>query len=177
MKKLVKLAVVSLVAANIGCGAALADPKPFGLELGKATKEAFKKKYPDAEYKGLNSYSLGSMYSVPTYKLPLDGVQEDTFIFDLNGKLVAVLLTLPKYQFDKLLPSLKRKYRLVSSQIPFVGNKSAKFVDGKSEVTMDAPHMSFEMDLLYARKSFLNAFHKSQQKKAEEKRKRTEGAL
>jgi len=53
MKKLTKtLVFCSMVSLS---ATALSDPKPFDLELGKATVSQFKKQYPNAEYKGLNS--------------------------------------------------------------------------------------------------------------------------
>ncbi len=167
----------ALVTSLLVMTAAHAEPKPFGLELGKATETQFKQKFPSADLTGISAYTGGKMYKVPSYDLPLKGVQSDIFIFTKDHKLAAVNAVLSKSQFDSLYRALQRKYRLVNSRIPFVGNKSATFQDGKGLVELDAPHMSFEMNLTYLTKEFKQKMQAEQRRKAEEKRRQTESAL
>ncbi|MGC9386264.1 MAG: hypothetical protein ACP5D0_04925 [Hydrogenovibrio sp.] len=145
---------------------AVADPAPFGLEVGQATISQMQEKYTARET-GINSYSHGKMYELPTRQLGVSELKEATAIFDVQGKLVAILLTLPKHKFDSTLSALKQKYRLIEQQIPFVGNKKAVLKDGDTEITLTAPHMSFEMELNYINNDFYQAYlKKSREEKA-----------
>lgn len=142
MKKGIALSLIFLSSS------VFADPTIFGMELGKMTEKDLKAKY-NVSHAGINKYSSGNMYSVPTSSLDFQGLKEVTTIFSTEGKLVAVLTTFPKSKFDYLNQALSGKYRLVNQQIPFVGNKRVTYRDGATEITLDAPHMSFEMSMNY----------------------------
>lgn len=154
----------------------LADPAPFGLELGKATVTEAKAHF-DLDEKGTNRYSGGPMFSVPVSEVDFDGLQDLTLIFNSQNTLVGVLATLPKQQFSSMHGMLSGKYRVVSTNIPFVGNSSAKYVDGGTEITLDAPHMSFEMSMNYLRKELQQTFEKQSAEEARQKASRRAGQL
>lgn len=162
MKKIVIAALLSMPMV------AIADPSPFGLEIGKATIKDAKAKY-SAQKTGINKYSGGEMYDLSG--IDFDGLQKATVIFSTDGKLLAVLTTLPKSKFDSLLSGLSSKYQLVSKNIPFVGNKSAKLVDGNTEITLDAPHMSFQMEMNYSNKDLWKSYMAQSNKEQEQKKK------
>lgn len=150
----------------------LADPAPFGLQIGKATVADVKSKY-SMKHIGMNKYSNGAMYELDATELPLEGLQSSTIVLGSNGKIEAVLCTLSKDKFDYLFGTLKKKYKLVNSSIPFVGDKYAKFIDGNTEIILNAPHMSFEMDMNYVDKNLMKKFkqqtaNEQQQKKNKE---------
>jgi len=155
---------------------AIADPSPFGLEIGKATVADMKARY-GAEFTGINKYSGGEMYGLDVSEIDFDGLQSATVIFGEDGKLVAVLATLPKDKFRYLFDGLSKKYRLVSKNIPFVGNSSAKFVDGDTEITLDAPHLSFEMEMSYMSKAFWSSFREQSNREQKQKRQQEMGQL
>ena len=136
---------------------ALADPAPFGLEIGNATIQDVKQKY-NAKRIGINKYSNGEMYALDVSRIELDGLQSAEVIFSQDGKLLAVLMTLTKRKFDYLFDGLSQKYRLISKRIPFVGNKSAKFSDGNTEITLDAPHLGFRMKMNYINMELLKQY-------------------
>ena len=138
---------------------ALADPKIFGLELGATTEQSFKKDFTH-NFSGVNKYSQGNMYEVPSSDIDFDGLNELTVIFDKNEKLVGVLTKFHKSKFDYLNSVLNGKYNQIRQNIPFVGNKSASYKDGQTEITLDAPHMSFTMSMNYLRKDFQTAFNR-----------------
>lgn len=138
---------------------AWANPAPFGLELGTATVKAVQSKY-QLTSAGTNAYSKGPMYDMDTSQLHFEGLQAIKLVFGSEGKLQAVLATFGKYKFDELLKMLGGKYKLVSKQIPFVGNKSARFVDGDTDIILSAPHMSFKLTLNYVQDSLLKKFNK-----------------
>ncbi|KZY86048.1 hypothetical protein A3741_26995, partial [Oleiphilus sp. HI0069] len=103
--------------------------------------------------------------------IDFDGLQEVTTIFDRKGVLVAVLTDFPKSKFNYLKSAIGGKYQKVSEKIPFVGNKSATYRDGETEITLDAPHMSFTMSMNYIRDDFMRTFNS--QSEAERRRKQS----
>lgn len=153
---------------------AYADPAPFGLEIGKASVADVKAKY-STKYTGINKYSNGDVYDLDVSELSLDGLESATVIFGANGKLQGVFCTLPKEKFKYLFGSLKSKYKLLNSNMPFVGDSSAKFVDGNTEITLNAPHMSFVMDMNYIDKNLMKRF-KQQSSNEQQSKKKKEAA-
>lgn len=154
--------------------ASFADPTVFGLTLGKTTEKEASDLYNGHSSLGENIYSHGNMYNIPVKDIPFDGLKEVTTIFDENGLLVAVLAKFPKEKFNYINSSLKQKYKLISQQIPFVGNKFTKYSNGGTQILLDAPHLSFEMTLSYLRTDFYNDYKKQisveeQKKSAAEK--------
>ncbi len=164
MKKGIALAI-SLISAS-----AFADPTIFFFFLGKMTENQLKAKY-NISHTGTNKYSSGNMYSVPTSSIDFQGLKEVTTIFSTNGKLVAVLTTLPKSKFDYLNQVLSSKYKLLNQQIPFVGNKSATYRDGATEITLEAPHMSFDMSMNYINDDLMRAYKQQSEAEARQKQK------
>lgn len=154
----------------------ICEPAPFGLELGKATIKEVRAKY-STKNAGINKYSKGEMYELDVSQINFDGLQSATAIFSQEGKLVAVLTTLPNEKFDYVLNGLASKYKLVSKQIPFVGNKSAKFVDGNTEISLTAPHMSFEMEMNYINKDLWKAYKSQSDADAQQKQSREKSQL
>ena len=134
------------------------------------TEKELKAKY-NVSHTGTNKYSSGNMYSVPTSSIDFQGLKEVTTIFSTSGKLVAVLTTLPKSKFDYLNQALSGKYKLVNQQIPFVGNKSATYRDGSTEITLEAPHMSFDMSMNYINDDLMRAYKQQSEAEARQKQK------
>lgn len=151
MKKL--LVIVSLVLALTSTNSAFADPKPLGFELCKATIEDVQNTYKTTDA-GISAYTEGKMLNVDAYEVGLQDLQKVLFIFNSDGTLSVVDMTFRKTKFDELYGQLNKKYKLVKKQIPFVGNKYAEYKNGKSTVKLDAPHMSFELDVIYGQNFF-----------------------
>ena len=84
---------------------------------------------------------------------------------------------MPKSKFNDIFNSLSSKYKLINKKIPFVGDKEAKFIDGNTEITLNAPHMSFNMDLYYIDKDLWKIYKQIQQKEETEKRKKETSQL
>lgn len=162
MKKGIALALAMLSSS------VFADPTIFGMELGKMTEKDLKAMY-NVNHTGTNKYSNGNMYSVPVSSINFEGLKEVTTIFSTDGKLVAVLTSLPKSKFDYLNKTLGGKYKLVSQKIPFVGDKKASYRDGATEITLDAPHMGFVMSMNYIRDDLMQAFDRQSQAEAQKK--------
>lgn len=155
-----------------------ADPAPLGLEIGKATIKEAKEKYK-LSYVGINQYTEGEMYNVDAYQIEMKYLKNCSLIFDKNSKLVAVLMTFSKSgsgrnnpEFQYYFNLLKERYKLVRSDIPFVGDSYARFVDGNTEIILEAPHLSFTMTLTYIKKDTLNSMNEQiKREKSEEKSK------
>ena len=163
MKKGIAL-TLSLLSSSV-----FADPTVFGMELGKTTEEQFKAMYK-ATHTGTNKYSNGNMYSVPASAINFEGLQDVTTIFGADGKLLAVLTTLPKSKFEYLHGTLGKKYTLLNQNIPFVGDKSASYKNGLTKITLDAPHMSFEMSMNYIRDDLMKKFNQESEEEKQKKR-------
>lgn len=164
---------LALVLMMIFSSFAVADPSPFGLELGKTTIDQATSLY-EMEPTGTNKYTNGPMFRVPTGQVDFDGLQQLTLIFDDADVLMGVLAVLPKHRFDDLHQTLSGKYRVVATQIPFVGDAAAKYADGATEITLDAPHLSFQMSMNYIRKELSDTFAKqSADEEAAKKRSET----
>ena len=160
----------------VGAVVAFANPAPFGFELGKATYNEVVAKYTPKQ-RGTNEYSQGKSIAIPKGDFELDGLQGDVvFTFDANDNLVAVVKTLHKNKFDDIFSSLQ-KYNLVSKDIPFVGNKSAKFKDGTCEIILDAPHLSFQMELIYVMGDFYKKVQNSANQKEQNRKSKQDSML
>lgn len=143
---------------------------PLGMELGVATLSQVKQQVGSKTRlteTGINKYSNGRMLEGNGNGLEIDGLSKIVFIFDASDKLVGELLTLPKADgsgnlqnggFQKTLTALSGKYKLVEKRVPFVGNAYAKLKQGDSVIELDAPHMSFDMELRYMMASLQKAF-------------------
>ncbi len=155
----------------------VAEPEPLGFELGTATQAQVQENTPTAlRENGVNKYSDGPTLVGNGAGLDIDGLKEVLFIFDDDRRLAAVLLTLSKHRFDAIRGYLDGKYERVSSRIPHVGNKEVVYRDGKATVEANAPHMSFEMTVLYAMDDFLDAYERIKKKERQAKQ-REEGSM
>ncbi len=134
-----------------------AGPSVFSLELGVTDVSQFKSKYRHS-YIGLNKYSQGEMYEVSPSQIEFKGLKEVTVIFNKNQVLAAVLTTFNKNKFDYLHKALSNKYQVKSRVIPFVGNKAVEYHHENSVISLEAPHMSFELSLNYLTTDFMRKF-------------------
>ncbi len=153
-----------------------ADPSPFGLEISIATVESSKAKY-HMKYAGENRYNAGDMYNLNVEEISIEGLQSATAIFDKEKKLVAILTTFSKNKFDYLFSTMKKKYKMSSKNIPFVGNKSATFKNGNSTIVLNAPHLSFQMSMNYINNDFQKTYQEIKRKEAQAKRKAEQSKL
>lgn len=81
-------------------------------------------------------------------------------------------MSMNKNRFDSVSQAVSKKYKVTSQNRPFVGNKFARFKSADSTIEIDAPHLSFEMEVRYIRKDILQKFNTQSAAEAENKRKR-----
>lgn len=151
---------------------------PLGFAIGQATRQAVSdglkgrtKLTPD----GTNRYSRGAMLKAPGDKLGIENLEEVLFIFDDKEVLAAVQMRLHKgamdANFDTVYQRLAAKYKPVTKQIPFVGNKYVRFRQGHVVIDLESPHMSFTMTVTYMTDGFERAYTAESRREAEEKEK------
>ena len=80
-------------------------------------------------------------------------------------------MVLNKSRFDEMHKQLRKKYKVVKTKIPFVGDSYDHYKDGKTLIELDAPHLSFDMTLTYMQKSFKDAYLSGLKKQNEAKKK------
>ncbi len=153
-----------------------ANPKPFDLEINKSNIVDLNNKYSN-EYIGMNQYSEGKMFKINVNELQFDGLEEAIAIYSKDEVLKAILLKLPKSRFDYVFKSLESKYKIVNKKIPFVGDKSAKFIDDTTDIVIDAPHLNFTMSLEYINQDLYKSFKKTLNQNEEEKKKKERSQL
>jgi len=140
---------IALASATLASGA-FADPAVCNMKLGKTTESEVKSMY-STQHSGINKYTNGNMYELRSTDINFEGLQEVSTIFNNEGTLVAVLTKFPKGKFEYLNQIMSQKYKRVRHEVPRVGNKSATYLDGETEITLNAPHLSFEMSMNYIR--------------------------
>lgn len=169
------ICLLALLGMTIPHLALAANAAPVGQELGVATYAQVKQQVggkTDLSDVGTNKFSGGKMLQGNGSGLGMEGLSEVTFIFDPADKLAGVMMTLPKDSFKPTLKALSAKYKLVDSVVPFVGNASAKLKQGDSIIKLDAPHLSFEMQVLYLTNSLNQAFQQQSSSERATKEKR-----
>lgn len=166
-----------------------ANALPLGLEIGVATYAQVKKEAGSqtrlAEA-GTNRYSGGRMLKGNGAGLEVEGLSEIVFIFDSTDRLAGVLMTLPKQDgmgdlrnggFQKTLKALSGKYKLVDKRVPFVGDAFARLKQGDSVIELEAPHLSFTMELRYMTTALQKAFLQGSANENTEKERRQASRL
>jgi len=138
----------------------LADVSSLGFTIGKSDYAQVKNQSPMLIEAGINKYSNGPMLKGLDPAWNIKGLNKTTFIFDKKQTLTAIMMSMNKHQFDRVFGFLSSKYKLVNKQIPFVGNKSAIFRKENVTIEINAPHMSFTMDVVYATDSFNKAYER-----------------
>lgn len=140
---------------------AASNATPFGVEVGVATVADVQKQIGSQtrlRQTGINQYSSGKMFEAEGRGLDIDGVNKVTFIFDSADVLSGVIVSMPKDP-KSLAKTFARKYQTLSNRIDnFMNNGYAKFKKGDTVIEIDAPHLSFEMEVRYITQKLMAAF-------------------
>ena len=159
-----------------------AGTKVINVELGVSTLEQVRKEAASAgriQNAGTSTWSKGPILQVYNPDLGIEGVTSVQYIFDTAGKLAAVVMTMPstkgmgdleKRRFDEVARLLAEKYKLAKKVRPHVGDRYAKFTAPDTVIEIDAPHLSFDMEVRYMTDSFLKAFNSEVSTNAAEQR-------
>jgi hypothetical protein len=140
------------------------NASPLGVEIGYANLSGFKQKLGSMSKlteAGKSDHTGGVILTSDGQGLGVDGLSQLLAIFDKNETLVAVVMTLPK-KVNDTYSKLAQKYTPVSNNInSFMDNGSAKLDKGDSLIMIEAPHLSFTMDVVYATKTFMADFERN----------------
>lgn len=171
-----KIVRLTAIAITLLCGnAANAGTRVLGFELGESTVEQVKSslqqqtKVTDA---GINKFSDGPMIKTNGDSYEIEGLREVIYIFDEASKLAGILMEMNKGRFDSVYQAISSKYKVISQQRPFVGDQSARFKTEDAIIEIDAPHLSFEMEVRYLRNDLVQKYNAISTEEASAKKKR-----
>lgn len=144
-------------------GSAQAGVSVVGLEIGVTTVDQARQLLRSAGVKqrGISQLTNGPMLESNGDGLDIAGLKSVLALFDDQQRLAAVMLTVNKDRFGEIARLMAEKYSVVSQRRPFVGNAFVRMKSGDVRIEIDAPHMSFEMTVLYGLNSFWNAMEKA----------------
>jgi hypothetical protein len=170
MKKIAAnlLLCLSITAANVYAGAKVLD-----VEVGATTIDALKTSAGTKirlKQSGISTWTGGPTLVAEGADFEIEGLKSVLYIFDDQKKLSALVMTMDKSRFDAIYQFLANKYKLVSQQRPHVGNSFAKFSAPDTSVEIDAPHMSFDMEVKYLSNNFVKSFQAKSQAEAAAKK-------
>jgi len=147
------------------------DVTPLGQTIGKSTIDDLKNSKCPVVGQGINKFSNGQMFANDGSCYGIQGLKKVLFVYNPSGVLEGALLTFNNSQFQSVVSSLNQKYsHKTKEQIPFVGDKHIVWEEGKVDIELKSPHMSFDMDLLYVTKA-LNKKFKQEVKNDEQQQK------
>lgn len=119
------------------------------------------------------------MYRINSSELNIEGLQDITLIFGKDKKLQAVKMEFPGNftYWRRLYNSLRNKYTLKSSDIPFVGGRYAFFEQGNSIIVLESSDLEFKTYLIYMTKKFKRLFKQKNEEERRNKQKSLENNL
>lgn len=159
MKVLLKVLFGFVIAS---ASVANAGTKVLGFELGVTTVEEVKAALQNkARINAIstNRHSGGPQFDTAGNGYQIDGLISVHYIFDAQSKLAAVMLKMNKDRFSSVFSMLANKYPVASQQRPFVGNQFAEFKTQDAIIIVNAPHLSFEMDVDYIRIDLMSRYN------------------
>jgi hypothetical protein len=166
--------------ACVGSLAMAENARPLGLEVGVATLVQVQKQIgPQTRLNptGTNKYSGGKMFEADGSGLNIDGVKSVVFIFDQADVLAGLLVTMPKDP-KSLVKTFSSKYKLVNNKVDgFMNFGTAQFAKGDTVIDIDAPHLSFDMEVRYLSKRLRDAFMQQSNAETAAKQKRKADSL
>ncbi|PCJ29856.1 MAG: hypothetical protein COA94_00430 [Rickettsiales bacterium] len=136
---------------------------PFGCKIGITTFEEVEKMYKLTQ-SGSNKWSGGMMYNItPITQVDFTGINNINLIFDDNKIIQGLIAKFDKNKFHDLFLFLESKYNIVSKQIPYVGNKSAKFSMINGTIELESMHLSGHTSLIFTTNKLDKSFKKGTQ--------------
>ena len=170
---------IAVFLASLFWISAQAGTKILDVELGVSTVDEVRKIASAAgkvQNNGTNDWTRGPSFAVQQGNYGIDGLQSVQYVFDTSGKLVGVFMTMAKHRTDDIFDVLAGKYKLVKKVRPYVGDQYAKFNDSGTIIELEAPHLSFQMEVRYMTPAFVKTWedgtkNQAQQKRAQEKAK------
>jgi hypothetical protein len=101
----------------------------------------------------------------------IEGLNNVLYIFDDQKKLMGVVMNMSKARFKPIYEVLSGKYKVLSQKRPFVGDQFARFESPDGIIELDAPHLSFELEVRYLRGDLVQKFKAQSETEAAAKKK------
>lgn len=158
-----------LLAVPAASAADLVGPIGLGINVSKLADSQKALEPARPQDGGINKYTGGKMLKSGGEGLNVEALKSVIAIHDASGLLRVVIMDMGNSRFDAVFRHLSGKYKLVRKQIPFVGDRYAEFQAGNALITIEAPHMSFDMTVMYIDQGTFKAF--KAQSAAEQSRK------
>ena len=161
----IRFLVIIFSLTSFGSAAVSAErAAPFGFEIGTDTLMSSRTKAIEKGYAhkidGKNKYTGGLMLDIDVSSAQVNGVKKLILIFDRQETLQGVIFNTRKNHFNNFDGFISQKYVPVKRQVPFVGNKYVEYQAPNAIIKLNAPHMGFEMNILYASQELLSSFNK-----------------
>jgi hypothetical protein len=151
------LAILAIVCSTL----AQAGTTVLGFEIGVTTLDQLKRdlaKKTKLQSQGTNKYTGGEMIKTAGNGYDIEGLNGVLYIFDDQKKLSAVIMDMGKYRFDSIFQFLSSKYKVVEQRRQFVGDQYARFKPNDATIEIEAPHLSFVMEVRYIRNDLMQKF-------------------
>jgi hypothetical protein len=159
----------------LGASHAFAGTKALGVEIGVTTVDQLRADLSaktEIEERGINKFSAGPTLATKGDSYEVDGLTEVVYIFDDHDKLAGVILQMNKDRFGALFKLMNAKYKVVTQQRPFVGDQFVRFKTADATIELEAPHLSFTMEVRYVRHDLLKKFLAQSEAEAAAKKKK-----
>ncbi len=130
------------------------NAEPLGFKLGVTPLFVIQQKDDEMEEDGYSKWTGGKKFTSKGTAHNIEGAQSIIYIFNKEDLLDVVIINMHKDYFYKVNSYLKSKYKILSATLPPVGDKHTKYKQGNSIIQLDAPHLSFEMEVIYKTDSF-----------------------
>ncbi|WP_375326633.1 hypothetical protein [Candidatus Tisiphia endosymbiont of Nemotelus uliginosus] len=101
-------------------------------------------------------------YYINNKGVALEGVKELLVICNDDNIIQAIILTFNNKKFEEVYELLAEKYQPISNHFLNVTNKEAKFASNDCTIILDAPHVNFDVSLIYITNEFLTRFQAKQ---------------
>lgn len=141
-----------------------AEVSVIGITINQDTKEDIEKNY-------IIENKDGAVWGLKRSEIPIEGIKKAEVIFQ-DDHVKGVWLVVEKHRFNYFFDALKSKYKLIKKDTPFVGNQYARFEKEDVLIWIDAPHMSFNMDVVYMDKKYKKELDAYRNKMKQEKKNR-----
>ena len=140
--------LLALAATLLPVALVAAATSPLGFTLGQTTLAEVERLLPRDKIK--QRVGRASLEVDPA-AFEFDGLEQVTLIFDADQHLAMVQLTIDKRRFRDVVDDLHAKYSVHRESIDkFMQYGEALFSSGDNLIYLDAPHLSFSIDLIYA---------------------------
>jgi hypothetical protein len=146
----------------------------LNVEIGVSTVEQVRQaltKNTKVQDEGTNKFTNGTMLKTDGSSYEIEGLNSVLYIFDEQKKLAGIVMDMNKARFDSIYKFLSGKYKVSSQQLPFVGDKFARFKTTDTTIEINAPHLSFEMEVRYVRNDAMQKYNNQTAAEANAKKK------